>query len=596
MLRSAHLLRGNTSLEMPWECVWYDTETLQEQAGINSVKHILSFGWAAYRRRLSSGTWSAPAWFRFTTPAEFWDWIDSLLHGRARLYLFSHNSGFDLPVLHAFSELPARGWKLTKAVIDCPPLILKWRRGKQTLQFLDTLNIWRMSLAQVGAKVGLPKLTMPGPSGTPEEWDIYGKRDTEIIMAACLGWFDFLTRHQLGSFAPTAASQAIRAYRHRFMSAPILIDNDEHALALSRQSYMGGRVECYRIGAVRGPIYRLDVNSMYPHVMRHNYFPTRLVSVTGRCTIDDLRVWLRDLCVVADVELFTPEPAYPIIHNGKLIFPINRLRTTLTSPELAYALDHGHVERVHAVVCYERAVLFTGYVEEFWRIRSAARERGDKVEEDMAKKLPNSFYGKWGQRGRVYGESGEWPTPEARAWLEYDVETGHTLKHRALGGLHQVWREDSESRDSFPAISAHVCAYARIHLWRLMCSAGRENVLYCDTDGLSVLGGGLWRLLPEINPVLLGALKIEGVEPWGIFRGPKDYEYASHKKTKGVRASAHWIGTDSVVQEQWSSLKGLLRAGDMSAPTTTSIAKQLSRRYAKGLVTPSGRVLPYSLE
>jgi hypothetical protein len=50
-----------------------------------------------------------------------------------------------------------------------------------------------------------------------------------------------------------------------------------------------------------------------------------------------------------------------------------------------------------------------------------------------------------------------------------------------------------------------------------------------------------------------------------------------------------------VVQDQWSTLKGLLRLGDVSAPITSSISKQLSRRYAKGLITPSGQVLPYSL-
>jgi DNA polymerase type B, organellar and viral len=593
--RRAHLLRGNKSLEMPWECVWYDTETHQEQSGWNAVSHTLSFGWAAFRRRSSSGTWLSPTWARFSTVVQFWDWVESLLHGKARLYLFSHNSGFDLPVLHAFTELPARGWKLTRAVIDCPPLILKWRRGKQTLMFLDTLNIWRMSLAELGKKVQLDKLQMPAPTASAAEWDTYGKRDTEIIMAACIAWFDFLTRHQLGSFAPTAASQAMRAYRHRFMDVKILIDDDEYALALSRQAYLGGKVECRRIGIVRGPVYRLDVNSMYPYVMRDNYFPIRLVGVTGRCSLQDALGWLNSLCVVADVDLFTPEPAYPVLDNGKLIFPINRLRTTLTTPELRYALEHGHVERVHAAACYERAVIFREYVEEFWRIRRAAHDRGDKVEEEMAKKLPNSFYGKWGQRGRVYGEEGEWPTHEAQAWIEIDADTGTIIKHRCLGGLHQVFREDSESRDSFPAIAAHVTAYARLHLWELELRAGREHTLYMDTDSLAVLQPGYDALMPMVNPGELGALKLEGVEAWAIFRGPKDYEYPSHHKTKGVRKSAHWIEPNAVVQDQWSTLKGLLRLKDLSAPITSSVAKQLSRHYAKGLITPSGRVLPYSL-
>ncbi len=214
----------------------------------------------------------------------------------------------------------------------------------------------------------------------------------------------------------------------------------------------------------------------------------------------------------------------------------------------------------------------------------------------MAKKLPNSFYGKWGQRGRVYGEEGDWPTPEASAWIEYDAETGTVYKHRTLGGLHQVFREDSESRDSFPAIAAHVTAYGRAHLWALMRKAGTYNSLYEDTDGLAVLQAGYDALMELIVPGQLGALKLEGVEAWALYRGPKDYEYPSHHKTKGVRKNAHWIEPSAVVQDQWSTLKGLVRLGDVSAPITSSVAKQLSRYYAKGLVTPSGRVLPYSLE
>lgn len=580
---------------MPWEAVWFDTETDPEQSGFDSIKHRLRFGWAAYRRRLSSGLWSAPTWIRFTTASELWSWIESLLHGKARLYTFNHNAGFDLPVVDAFHELPSRGWVLQKAVIDCPPLILKWRRGKQTIQCLDTLNIWRMSLKELAPKVGLEKLAMPAPDASAEEWDIYGKRDTEIIMAACLQWWDFLQRHRLGGFAPTAASQAMRAFRHRFMPCPILIDDDEYALALARQSYMGGRVECYRIGGVRGPIYRPDVNSMYPYVMRDNPYPCRLMTVTSETDTATLLRWSADRCLIAEVDLFTPEPAYPVIHNGKLIFPINRFRTTLATPELRYALQRGHVERVYGVAVYDQAVLFHDYMVEMWEIRRAAQERGDKVESDMAKKLPNSFYGKWGQRGRVYGEEGEWPDHEARAWIEYNVDTGQIFKHRTLGGLHQVFREESESRDSSPAIAAHVTSYARLALWELMTTAGYENVFYCDTDGFACSQAGRDRVAHLIDPSKLGALKIESVEPWGIYRGPKDYEYPSHSKTKGVRKSAHWIDYRTVVQEQWSTIRGLIRTGDVSAPTTRAIAKTLSRHYAKGLVTPSGRVLPYSL-
>jgi len=297
-LRPPHILKGNRNTELPWEAVWYDTETDQEMIGFDKVKHVLRFGWACYRRRLNSGQWSRPLWHRFTSPPELWDWIESLLHGRGRLYLFSHNQGFDLPLSGALTELPSRGWTLKGAVIECPPVIVSWRRDNYTITALDTLNIWRMSLADLGAQVKLPKLRMPVFGQSPKRDDAYCRRDVRVIMRACLGWWDFLKRHDLGSFAPTLASQSLRAFRHRFMTHKVFIDANEDALALARKAYMGGRVECYRIGRVEGPIYRLDINSQYPSVMRDGLMPTVLRSYTDRATVADIDDWTRDACEI----------------------------------------------------------------------------------------------------------------------------------------------------------------------------------------------------------------------------------------------------------------------------------------------------------
>lgn len=595
MRRRSHTLRPNHALETPWEAVWLDTETFQEPVGFDAVRHRLRFGWAAYRRRLKGGAWSAPSWCYFTAAGELWDWVEGLLHGKTRLYLFAHNHGFDLPVVDAFAQLHARGFVLGRAVIDCPPVILKWRRGGCTIEALDTLNIWRVPLARLGEKVGVRKLRMPAETASARRWLAYGRRDVKVIMAACLAWFDFLKLHRLGGFAPTLASQAMRAYRHRFMEHELVTDDDTNALELARGSYVGGRVECYRLGRVEGPVYRLDVNSMYPFVMRDSYYPVKLISTTRRASLEDLRAWLSCYCVTALVDIFTPAPAYPVIHEGRLVFPINRFTTTLCTPELHMALEAGHVERVHHVAVHERAVIFREFVTELWALRRKAAACGDALLEWLLKIFQNSLYGKWGQRGRVYREAGQVEYTDARAWLELDADTGTVYKHRALGGLHQIFADDAESYNSMPAIAAHVCAYARAHLWRLQLTAGREDLFYCDTDSLDTSQAGYDHLAALVNPAELGALKLESVEPWMVYHGPKDYESATKRKTKGVRAGAVWLEPNVVIQQQWSSLVGLVRAGDVSAPITRAVVKQLQRRYLKGLPTANGRVLPLSL-
>ena len=62
-----------------------------------------------------------------------------------------------------------------------------------------------------------------------------------------------------------------------------------------------------------------------------------------------------------------------------------------------------------------------------------------------------------------------------------------------------------------------------------------------------------------------------------------------------MRRGALWLDPRTVEQDQWSSLVGLVGLGDLTAPRTRTIRKALARRYDKGVVTRSGRVLPFTL-
>jgi len=159
----------------------------------------------------------------------------------------------------------------------------------------------------------------------------------------------------------------------------------------------------------------------------------------------------------------------------------------------------------------------------------------------------------------------------------------------------QELQREEESAGSHPAIAAHVTANARMLLWSLVADAGRDNVYYCDTDSLLVNDTGLNRLRARIDATRLGALKHEGTYTDWEIRGAKDYRFGDKTKLKGVRPSAEWLDADTVRQEKWSGLKGLLRAGNLDRPTTRLIEKHLSRRYDKGVIGPDGCVSPWLL-
>lgn len=594
-MRRPHYLKANQSSEYPRHCVWLDTETNPVQIAPDTIKHVLHFGWACYRRRSRGHKWSKPHWYRFTTPQQFWLWLTEHIGPKESYTLFAHNGAFDLPVLDSFNWLQDDGWLLKNAVIDSPPIILKWHKEGRTIKFIDTLNIWRMSLKAIGASIGMEKLDMPDGWDDIETADKYCQRDVEIIMTACIQWFDFLRINDLGGFAPTLASQAVRAYRHRFMPHKILIDDNEDALPLARAAYHGGRTECFYIGEIDGPLYQLDVNSMYPDVMRSNLMPTVLIGVYRRVSHLELAKLLKSFCIVAEVTITTDVPVFPQFSQGKLIFPVGTFDTVLTTPELIHALDNGYVQDIDRVCIYERQNIFRDYVDYFYQLRQQAKQRGDKSASLYIKILMNSLYGKFGQRGRVYETVDNIDSKEIKTWTEIDADTNTVIQFRQFAGMVQELKDEPESRDSHPAIAAHVTAYARMKLWYLYQDAGMENLYYSDTDCLVVNQTGYDNLYHSIDEHALGALKLERVIKHASIRGPKDYVFDDLFALKGVKSTALWLDRNTVEQEQWAGLRGLMLRGQLDAPTTKTIIKHLTRQYTKGHREPSGRVTPYKV-
>ncbi|GAI28187.1 unnamed protein product, partial [marine sediment metagenome] len=91
-------------------------------------------------------------------------------------------------------------------------------------------------------------------------------------------------------------------------------------------------------------------------------------------------------------------------------------------------------------------------------------------------------------------------------------------------------------------------------------------------------------------------LKIEERYTHLIIRGLKDYSLPSKTVIKGVRKNAVKIADGVYQQEQWATLKGILRSGNANEYTIKTITKHLTREYTKGTVTVEGKVSPFVLD
>ena len=593
-MKRAHLLRANHETQCPREYVFVDTETYPVPEG-RRERHLLRLGWAAHVRVRDGdqpATWS---WHRFTDKDSFWSWLDDRTRARQKYLLYAHNMHYDWAVLDGWGELTKRGWSCPSPFFSSTTFILKWKRDRRKIWALDSGNIVKVPLRVLGDRLGLPKLDTDVHTDDLEALSTYCHRDVEILAKWVLEWRRFVRENDLGNYRPTLAAQAMSAFLHRFNQTDIYIHDRPYVYRLEREAYRGGLCLPFYIGSLPTADYtQVDVNSMYPHVMRSGLFPCKLRATGAALPPSDLPSLLRKGCMVAEVVVETERQGIPC-NQGDLLYPIGTFRTVLTTPELRMAMREGKIRRVGRWSLYDSAPLFRDYVDWMYGHRFAFMESGDDVGSYLCKLLGNSLYGKWGQRSETATEIGECDSMECCLDRVIDADTGKFWTEARANG--KIWRIDRqpESANSFPAIAAHVTAMARLHLWKLIREAGDKHAFYCDTDSVLVDETGLAALEHHMDERRLGALKVEATADHGIIHGPKDYIFGDKRRLKGVRPNAWEVAPGVFAQERWYKSKGLMRHRSADAPIVEPIMKRLARTYSRGTVDANGWVSPLRL-
>jgi len=619
---------------------------------------------------------------------DFWRDVSAFTSVTEKLYLFAHNAKYDIQVMGGISNLVKLGYTVVAFTDDNPTIITmeKYithspRTGKRygklvslpdeailaladrefpehlkpvlierniyfypepktkVIVIISSTNYYQQSLAKLGEVFGIKKLDFDHDQPfTLEEAIVYCKVDVQILRKAMLTFIEFILKEGLGSFSATVAGQAFGAYRHRFMQAEqILIHSDKRALNVERRSYAGGRTECFYMGEIKEKVYYVDVNSMYPAVMQDKLYPIELVTFWEKATIEQVKNKIQDdYLICCDVRINTQINIFHI-KKKRLIFPVGDYWTSLTTPELIEAIDRGILTEVKNVAIYKGGNIFEAYVQYFYSKRLEMKELGDKIHDFLFKLFLNCLYGKFGQKNIQYEAVGV-ADPEKLDYIQiYHFDTKERETFKVFGG--KVWKRkedpnDNEAYNSFPAVAAHVTAYARMMLFGYMETAGRENVYYCDTDSLLVNKAGYFNLLNEgvINSKTLGKLKLEKEGRLTLY-GCKDYTFAEdvnkitikrsvlkrgkrsplnklikmknkqliHRevKIKGISKSARKLpdskdGKLRFAVTQWGGFTERLKEKNFMQYYNKVIIKELKREYNKATVEGT-RVTPFKL-
>ncbi|KKK77507.1 hypothetical protein LCGC14_2852930, partial [marine sediment metagenome] len=392
-----------------------------------------------------------------------------------------------------------------------------------SMVFLDIMNWFVESLAKTGQRIGVPKLKIDFETCPDYLLDIYCKRDVEIELENFKRFMRFLEDNSVSRLCYTRASTAMAAYLLRHYKTKIYIHNNEQAIDLERDSYRGGRTECFYLGELKNDnYYILDVNSLYPYVMRNNSYPIKYKKIIHKINIPDLQEYLRDSAVVAKVLIQTDEAVYAV-RRERTIFPVGLFWVTLTTPELKYALHHNHIKQIDDAVIYNQSNIFETYVDKFYMLRQEFKSAGVAEYEELCKKMLNSLYGKFGQKAEVWEKIGDCPDESDRIEQCFEVGTAGVRQLRYLLGEVFELKGYEEPFNSFPAISSEIAAYSRMYLYKLMKTAGTGNYYYCDTDSLFVNEKGYQNLAGYLHDSKLGGLKVVEQTDQIIIQGLKDY-------------------------------------------------------------------------
>lgn len=249
--------------------------------------------------------------------------------------------------------------------------------------------------------------------------------------------------------------------------------------SLFRDFYFGGRVQCFRIGEIAGPLQYYDINSAYPFAMLASHPCDASYRCVSKIIGGDKPAFYHISAV--------SKGALPVRGaDKKLYFPSDDVKREykVSGWEIRAGIETGtlKIDKVHIGYVFDRSLTFETYVKKFHEEKKNAKISGNKDSEIFAKLLLNSAYGKFGQDGRKFKEYcilpyGSVPEnePDKPTWrLHCDTETDT---------VYTVYERDSPDNSFFNvATAASITGYVRSYLWRAICAS--KEPIYCDTDSL----------------------------------------------------------------------------------------------------------------
>lgn len=629
MNRVYRRLQANHGTEAPSSIISFDCETKQEARSKSgkTIAQVFWFGCAEYFR-LEKGKKTRVDKLTFHKPRDFWEFVESKQQLRIPLWVFAHNLHFDLTVSGFFDELESgrfslgpiypspsekrvRGKKEWKgfSCVRSSPYFWKLMGTRGRVNFVDTYNYCPSSLRSIGESLDCPKLEFPSYDDPFSKWEVYCQNDVEIVSRLIESLIRAWKESDCGVWQMSAASAAMHAFRHyknpktkKIESPDLIFAEDRVWDNAEREGYFGGYTGAFFSGIIHpskarpdvetqdntpyterpvyGPVYSVDVRSLYPAMMESQLFPRCRLHRVENMPLREFVTRSSQGCAMAKVLINSWKEEFPVRHNEHLIYATGRYETVLCGPELLRAIHTNSIEKVIWSQFYSLSRLFRPFVQKFWTMRQEAERDGKGYLSLFAKMILNSLSGKFGQKAGQFKrvdnvpcevDWGEWlevgrtkdgrPTgesftvPKGKRSRQKDTDYSQTLLFRGIAGITHLWEETHLPYHSFPAISAFITAYGREMLREARHDLPAGSVLYQATDALLITQEGFNALKRKkwLNPTELGYFALKDKADFGEICGTNWYRLGEDTKRSGLWGRAKEGEDGKTYAESWET-------------------------------------------
>lgn len=419
-------------------------------------------------------------------------------------YIFAHNGEFDFTIL--FDNLIRNfdnsslfvGSTFIKSKSNNIPLnstvrqIVKNPCPKK--QFCNSLTVLKTSVYDLGKNLGIEKMELADKFKDWKEGDgeiEVNHKDIEYCFRDCEIVYHFLTKmyEKVGKIKFTVASCAMEIFTKQFLKFKLQKNENNE---IFRESYYGGRVECFRFGKII-PIYKYDVNSLYPFVCTRMVFPHFAKLRKGRnlSLLYFKNYILKNYEGCANVTIEHEENFVGVLPYRKkfeIIFPYGVFTATYNFNELRAALETGLI-RIKKVHYYVFAPKFDfkelkEYMLHFYK------EKCTQIgaEYVLTKFLLNGLTGKFGQK--EYGQKTYYETTEEITRAINDLPEGTKYKELHFSEDRDDWflevfrkEKPKKIQWNIPTISSYITSEARAYMLKFLV-ANEKSICYTDTDSL----------------------------------------------------------------------------------------------------------------